>query len=181
MEFNNKENEKVVLQDGRTVWLSRACAIVNTVWCVVDGVPKLLIGQRGPGCPDEVGSWNLPCGYLDWDESLKEAAERETWEETGVDIKNIEPSDILLEHMNSPWLITSSKGSDAKQNVSMHHAIIFKAESYPELTDENSEPGEIGDLKWVTKEEVTNYKYAFNHLERINDFVDNVDLAVAFI
>jgi len=55
MKFANKENEKITLPDGRTIWLSRSCAVVITVWCFVDDTPYLLIGKRGIGCPDEIG------------------------------------------------------------------------------------------------------------------------------
>jgi ADP-ribose pyrophosphatase YjhB (NUDIX family) len=44
----------------------------------------ILVSKRGPGCPSAVGKWNVPGGYLDFDETLEEAARRECYEETGV-------------------------------------------------------------------------------------------------
>jgi len=184
MIFTNKENEHIKLSDGREIWLSRACAVVNTVWCIVDGEPNLLIGQRGPGCPDEIGNWNLPCGYLDWNETLKEAAIRETWEETGVNIKDVKPVDIILNHMDSPWLITSYVDGDntLKQNVSMHHAIVYESDKLPILSSSNCEPGEISDLKWIKIDQIDDFTYAFKHDIRINEFIENyLQLTLDFI
>lgn len=183
MKFKNEENENVKLEDGRTVWLSRACAVVNTVWCVVDGDARLLIGQRGPGSPDEVGKWNLPCGYLDWNETLKDASIREIWEETGVNVKDVKDENIIMNFMDYPWAINSTvdKG-DKKQNVSIHHAIIFRADKFPELTDANSEPEEISDLKWIKNTEIDDFDYAFNHDKRIYEFInDHLQFALEFV
>lgn len=175
MIFTNKENEKTVLSDGRTIWLSRAVAVVNTVWCITNDEVMLLLGKRGPGCPDEVGKWNLPCGYLDWDETLKEAAERETWEETGVNIKDIKPSNVIINRMDNPWLINSHIDGENKdkQNVSIHHAIVFSSDKLPILTNQNCEPGEISDLKWVKIDDYEKLDYAFNHDLRIKDFINS--------
>ena len=70
MKFDNRLNEELTLDDGRVVWLSRSSTVIITVWCFIENTPYLLLGERGIGCPNEVGKWNLPCGYLDWNETL---------------------------------------------------------------------------------------------------------------
>jgi len=174
MIFTNKENEKVDLPDGRTVWLSRAIAVVGTVWCVVNDIPYLLIGQRGPGCPDEIGKWNLPCGYLDWNEDLRDAVTREIWEETGLDIKSIDEKDIIVNNLDMPWFVTSNVTDDneKKQNVSHHYALVYKADKLPMLSADNCEEGEISDLKWIGISKIDDFDFAFNHKTRINGFLN---------
>ncbi|HFC93031.1 MAG TPA: NUDIX hydrolase [Leucothrix mucor] len=177
MKFNNKENERIILPDGRIIWLSRACAVVITVWCIVENTPYLLLGKRGCGCPDEVGKWNLPCGYLDWDETLSEAAEREVFEETGVDIRSVQQGrgdTIINNHMNYPWKISSSINGrkNTKQNISHHFALVYKADELAELSTAHCEPDEVSDLKWITQDEINDFDYAFNHLEVIWEFLD---------
>jgi 8-oxo-dGTP pyrophosphatase MutT (NUDIX family) len=182
MIFTNRENEKVDLEDGRTVWLSRSVAVVVHVWMKVDGVFYLLTGKRGPGCPDEVGRWNLPCGYLDWDEDLQQACQREVWEETGVKLADYlyqGKGKILVDaYSDVPWLVTSSITADnsKKQNVSHHYGLVIEADELPPLSSENCEPGEISDLKWATKEEITELDFCFNHDTRISDFASKFQL-----
>lgn len=86
-------------ETGKKYWISRSMA-VHGILLVHDYVRNcvfLLIENRGPGCPDEIGKWANPTGYLDWDETLKEALYREVWEELGLDLKGLNVCDISLE------------------------------------------------------------------------------------
>ena len=47
---------------------------------------RLLIGKRSRGCT-ESGKWCLPCGFVEHHENYLEAAHREVFEETGLEIK----------------------------------------------------------------------------------------------
>ena len=176
MKFNNKENEKIILPDKRIIWHSRASAVVITVWCFIENTPYLLLGKRGDGCPDEVGKWNLPCGYLDWNETLSEAAEREVFEETGLNIRSIQQDTkrVIRRHMSHPWKISSSINPqrNAKQNISHHFALLYKADKLAELSMDYCEPNEVADLKWIRQDEIEKFDYAFNHLEVIREFLD---------
>ncbi|MCK5896705.1 MAG: NUDIX hydrolase, partial [Cocleimonas sp.] len=177
MNFNNKENERIILPDERIIWLSRSCAVVITVWCIVNNTPYLLLGRRGSSCPDEVGKWNLPCGYLDWNETLTEAAEREVYEETGLDIRTVQQQtdSVVKNYLHHPWKITSafSNKKQAKQNISHHYALIYHAKKLPTLSTKYCEPDEVSDVRWVTQTELTDYDYAFNHLAIIFEFLEN--------
>lgn len=175
MNFNNKENERITLPDERVIWLSRSCAVVITIWCLVNDTPYLLLGQRGSGCPDEIGKWNLPCGYLDWDETLTEAAEREVYEETGLNIRTVQKDseNIISNRMQHPWKISSivTPKNKIKQNISHHFALLYKAKQLPELSMAYCEPNEVADLKWVTQEKLNEFNYAFNHFAIIQQFL----------
>lgn len=175
MIFSNRQNERVELPDGRVIWLSRSVAVVVTVWFKVNEEFYLLLGKRGPGCPDEVGKWNLPCGYLDWDEDLQQACLREVWEETGLNLDNyLNQSNVLIDQFTElPWAITSHKrGENAmKQNVSHHYGVVIEVDQLPKLSSANCEPGEIADLQWLSEGEIESLDYAFNHKEKIYDFL----------
>ena len=98
-------------------------------WC-------LLANQRGPGCKTKQGKWNAPCGFLDYGETAAEAAVREAWEETGVNI---------------PLNLVKTMGTNsARENVSIRHACVLPGftDDYP-LSDANCEPGEVSDIKWI--------------------------------
>lgn len=108
-----KENFKITgKEDGREYWISRAVAVAVVVY----GFPGtesesgvFLIHKRGPGCPDNIGSWSTNCGYLGWGETVKEGAVRELFEETGLDI----PADHLR------FLSYSDPVGDGKENVTL--------------------------------------------------------------
>jgi 8-oxo-dGTP diphosphatase len=47
---------------------------------------QVLMVQRGAG-HFGAGLWCLPCGYVEWDEEVREAAAREALEEAGVEVE----------------------------------------------------------------------------------------------
>lgn len=148
---------------GREYWISRSVAVVTFVF----GYDKyeqeyILAEQRGPGTPDPefCGCWCMPCGYVDFDETIEEAASREVFEETGlkIDSKN--------------WIIfdiNSDPKSDKRQNITVRlESVVDKIEE-TKLTSKYSELYEVSDLKWIPVDDINNYKWAFNHLELLHD------------
>ena len=75
--------------NGKTYWYSRsvACSMYLFVYEKISHTWYILVSRRGPGCPSNIGKWNVPGGYLDFNETLEGAAKRECWEETGIKIE----------------------------------------------------------------------------------------------
>lgn len=144
---------------GKLYWYSRSVATSHFVfaknnlgnWCV-------LANKRGSGTPDFSGFWNVPCGYLDFNESVEEAAQRETFEETNVFVKK---EDIHLFHINS-------EPTSNRQNVVFSFkSIIDDSCENIQLSADSSEKNEVDEIKWIPLEEVGDYKWAFDHDLRI--------------
>ena len=79
-------------ETGKEEWISRAMAVLVTVFAQdQNGEIYVLANQRGPSTPDPEfrGCWCVPCGYLDYDETLKEAVIRECFEETGIKLNSL--------------------------------------------------------------------------------------------
>jgi 8-oxo-dGTP pyrophosphatase MutT (NUDIX family) len=165
IKFKNRHNLSHNI-GGRIVWESRSVA-VN---CVVICGNSVLIGQRGKGVPDSVGLWNIPSGYMDWDESGTEAVYREVWEETGLYLPD---QKIIINNLLNPWH-TNTQPDENRQNISLRYGCVIALidGDFPILTDENSEPNEIEDLKWVPFNELSQYKFAFNHDVVIKDYIN---------
>lgn len=80
-------------------WISRSCAVVGIIIRIAeDKKVYVLANKRGLGCPDFVGMWNIPCGYVDYNETLEQAVSREIFEETGI---KINPNFWRLHSINS--------------------------------------------------------------------------------
>ena len=140
-----------------TDWKSRSVAVAVFIEC--EG--KFILEKRGPGCPDNIGKWCCPCGYLNWDETLDDAAKREVYEEIGVHI-----DDLTVVGINSY--------PNERQNVTVR----FKAEVLPEaikdLSGESEKRGgekdEISDIQFFTRaqiEEMGDDEFAFGHRQII--------------
>lgn len=149
--------------NGHTFWISRSIAVVGFIYGYdEDNNRYILAVKRGTGTPDPefVGCWCLPCGYLDYDETIEEALKREVFEETGLNIEN--PYFMNLLDVNS------DPKSDKRQNVTFRYGYIVQEPiTKVKLTAKNSEKDEVADIKWIPTNEIDNYKWAFNHNELI--------------
>lgn len=164
MKETNKNKSVVV--DGKIEWISRSIVVA----CVVlaydkDGDLYILLNQRGSGVSGE-GKWSSCGGYLDYNETLEEAAKREVFEETGVDIYkyNIELIDIY----SMPY--------GCKQNIVMTYGVVLdeKVEDV-KVTNEYAEENEINDIKFVKISDLDEYKgkLIYNHAYYINKTIQH--------
>ena len=148
-----------IKRNGKIFYVSRSVAVSMYTYCQnPEGEWCVLANQRGPGAPTNVGFWNTPCGYLDYNESAEDAAVREAFEETGVKIPK---SKIRLQGVNS-----SNFGSS--QNVGMRFAVALEGttDNYP-LSAANCEPGEVSDIKWIPLSQVSQYKWCFGQEHKV--------------
>lgn len=125
--------------------------------------------------PDFQGYWGLPCGYLDWDETLSEAVIREVWEECDLFLpklaKNAQfvrssSSFVMVdtETQDAPWRIYDTPDK-TKQNLGFHYAILFSWDGmpFPSLSNINVGTGETEELGWVRADHAMHMELAFGH------------------
>lgn len=170
--FKNRSNKSYNVGD-KTVWESRSVA-VN---CLVIFKPNtflpdyyILAEKRGSAL-DHSGKWCFPCGYLDWDETVKEAVVREVFEETGLDLDYfIEKNKIIVNNLDKPWYIDSNPISN-RQNITLRHACVIEDEKLPIITTKYSEPNEISELRWINIDDIAFYDWAFEHDKIIKEYI----------
>ncbi len=180
MKFTNRENEKVTLPDGRVIFLARSTAVVVCIICITDGVPHVLMVERGTAV-DKSGKWCMPCGYLDWDETLYDAVIREPFEETGFDLTSIPEDSFIYRDKDMPHHIVSSP-KENRQNVAHIFGVVFRG-SLPKLDPSVAvSTKEVEQAEWVKLDTIPkqdeiensplNGMFAFEHDKRIHAFVE---------
>lgn len=144
-------------QDGsKGAWFSRSVAVATAVILNENGKWFILAGERGTGTPDYQGYWNLPCGYLDYNEDAENAAIREVYEETGINLPNVQ----YFGHSTSP--------NENRQNVVFFFVSFLNGnrEDFG-FSKENMEENEVGGIQWLPIEDCDKLKWAFDHDELV--------------
>jgi ADP-ribose pyrophosphatase YjhB (NUDIX family) len=148
MKFNNRQNECIIHPEKKTqVFLSRSVAVVVKVI----RNDKVLFVKRGTSV-SHTGKWCMPCGYLDYDETLKEAAMRELYEETGYIASSVEDFELIR--------IDDNPHSNL-QNISFTFSINFD-----KLATDNEwqmDLYEVTDMGFFNKKQSQDMEFAFDH------------------
>jgi len=128
--------------------------VVDTL--VLKGDKILLIKRTGKLL--EGGKWGLLGGYVERDETLKEAVAREVMEESGYKIKDIE----LLTIRDNP-----DRPKEDRQNI----AFVFTCEA---LEKEGDSDWEVDDQKWFDLSDIpAKDEIAFDHYDDIKFYLDS--------
>lgn len=155
--------------DGQTFWYSRSMAVSLFVFTFKDGEVHLLANKRGKGTPDFQGYWNASCGYLDFNETLSQAAARESLEEVGL---KLHPNELIEMQINSAV-------TENRQNVTQRFMTFIPYERFTEdmFSTSLSEKNEVEKIEWIPASKIFNntdfrnkYNWAFGHDEIAKDF-----------
>jgi 8-oxo-dGTP pyrophosphatase MutT (NUDIX family) len=173
--FNNTENKCITVQEtGEKAFLSRSLAVCILVGHIdITGEPRVLVVKRGEKVTHS-GLYCLPCGYLDYDETLSEAAKREVYEETGIIIENPKFVNIV----DTP--------TEFRQNVTVNYSQLFSdSPMMSDLADKahlddlieqlTPQLGESDVVTFLTEDEVMKLDFAFNHKVKIATFFNNIN------
>ena len=138
-----------------------------------DGECRIAIEKRGnhPGL-DKKGMWCLPCGYLDFCESGKEAVKREVWEEIGLNLDEYENVMIGGPSLEQPWFV-KTEPDENRQNVTLRYGMFFISKELPTLIPNNdAEPDEVAEAVWAKYSDILldKYDFAFEHKKVIQEF-----------
>lgn len=152
--FLNKPNYPVSDNDGNEVWISRSVVVIGLIYHGED----VLIVQRGEDV-SFTGNWCMPCGYLDWNETIHQALIREIWEETNLDLRQIDHKIHGTNIISCP--------NNRKQDISFHHIIEVTSVEKPIFDISKIDKGEVIDIKWENWNNIPKYTFAFNHDFRI--------------
>ena len=129
---------------GKTVWHSRSCAVAVFVFSNANNEWSVAAVQRGTGCPNNVGKWCCPCGYVDYDETVQVAAARELFEECGLKTGNTTYYDLSINYAG----FNDNPREDKLQNITFRFTGLIGYHFKPDLSNINSETdAQITELK----------------------------------
>jgi 8-oxo-dGTP pyrophosphatase MutT (NUDIX family) len=157
-------------------FISRAVAVVGVVFIsIVGDNMRVLVTKRSEKMRDEAGKYGVPCGYLDWNETLYDAMVREVYEETSLYLPNYE--EFLVTNNNKKSFTVHDKPTDNRQNVSHIFLSVYdfnKNVSNVPTEIESYKDKETAEVMWMSLLEFyqkydTEYSWAFNHNETIKD------------
>lgn len=146
-------------------WFSRSMATAIFVYCKdADGDWCVLSSVRGEEAADFRGFWNCTCGYLDYDETTKDCAMRELYEETG----------ILIDEDLVKFIGYEDSPEANRQNVTFRFAAFIEDAVTTDFTfsKENNEGKEVGEIKWIKISDVDDYMWAYGHEKRIKEIFE---------
>ena len=148
--------------DNKEYWISRSVAVAVSIYTFIDGKLCVLANKRGPGLPNHAGQWNVVSGYIDFDETIPEAAKREVYEETGLSIDKTKL--MLMDIDDSP---------KRENQVILFRYIYFYYDKNKSVTITNKycETDEVDDIKFIPIDELNNYEWTSkNHKEKIKKY-----------
>ena len=145
------KNFPVIVND-KEFWISRSVSVEGFIFTQDQGL-RVPANKRGSACPNEVGKWNCPCGYLDYDETAEQACCREIKEETDL---TINPSQLGF-----LWVDSIPRGK--RQNVSIAYWSYKDSYSYQTITGAFADKNEVEDVLWIGVDELNKYDWAFEH------------------
>jgi len=151
--------------NGKTYWYSRSVGSGIFVFTEDEGGRLcVLANKRGVNAPNHNGEWNCPGGYLDFDETTKECAVRECFEETGIKIADLD-NVRLFGIQDSP--------TAENQNVMFRYTTFIEGGTEMNFDLSNSEKGEVAAIGWIPVDEIGVYKWAFGHDRIIKEIVND--------
>ena len=145
----SRPNRCIKDENGNEVWISRSNVVIPVVFKVdyETGDIFTLVEKRGPAV-SHPGEWCCPCGYLDWDETLEQACQREVMEETGLNLD-----------MDNIFFVKTETNIHSK-NQSIDHWYMCWVNSDDDFDISKVETNdEVLDLKWLKVAKVKKTEY----------------------
>lgn len=149
--------------EGKKLWYSRSLACNAIILRKTEYSVEVLACKRGYGAEFNKGKWNVPGGFIDFNETAKQCAIREAFEETGVQLTE-----------DKLWfteLDTIPRGK--RQTMLAVYVGIFTEEETKDwqFSLEHCEPGEIAEVKWIDVLNLKDYTWTNNQIELIDKAV----------
>lgn len=177
-QFNNVPNPYI--KEGH-YWKSRASSVDAFIFALAPkeieyGQLHVLIIKRSENMEAEPNKYGVPCGYLDWGETLYDAIIREVYEETSLYLPNYEKY-LEFDNNKQPFFIDSKPNSFYNERQNVGHQFIFTLDfsersinEFPSHIEKFTST-ETSLVKWLPWYDfiVNDFEWSFNHDQKIKD------------
>ena len=134
--FMSKGRYRSVCNDCGYIFYANPIVGVAVILQGSDG--SVLLGRRSAGSTYP-GVWCIPCGYVEYDEEVREAARREFLEETGLEVE-IGPVFTVLSNFHNPethtvgiWFLSQMTGGFLQAGDDLDEVAWFLPGNMPVL------------------------------------------------
>ena len=156
---------------GKTLWSGRYTAVsVVVVYKDPTLGYRILVNKRGVGTPNFRNKWNMPCGFLEDDETAYEGASREVYEETGI---KIDPNKFKLINVETDPKLCFSGHVSLRMICFLNE--MPKAESGT-AESRGGEKDEVSAVTWVNENNYNAFTWAFNHKNTIKEYFNKISM-----
>ncbi len=128
---------------GRTRMVCPQCGFIHyrnptagVAAVILDG-DRILLGRRSPHSSFP-GAWCIPCGHVEWDEDIREAARRECREETGLEVRVGEVAAVHsnfhnpVQHTVGVWFFCEITGGEMRAGDDLDRVAWFSLHDLPQ-------------------------------------------------
>lgn len=111
--------------------------VVGVAVMIINDAGQILLGRRRGGSYD--GLWCIPCGYVEYDEDVYDAAKREFQEETNLDVEITRVFTVLSNfhdperHTVGIWFLARVKGGEPVAGDDLSEVGFFDLQNLPPL------------------------------------------------
>lgn len=135
----SRPNKCIKDENGNDVWISRSTVVIPVVFKLDEKTGDIytLVEQRGKSV-SHTYEWCCPCGYIDWDETLIEACQREVKEETG----------LLLDPQSIYFITADSNPKSSNQSIDLWYMCWAKEDDNIDKSSIET-VDEIIDVRWL--------------------------------
>ena len=130
------DRPRLTCQSCRQVLYENPIVGVAAIVCNANG--EILLGKRSPG-GSYAGLWCIPCGYVEYDEDVRAAINREFFEETGLQIETGRVFTVLSNfhnprvHTVGIWFEAKAVGGVLQAGDDLSEVAYFSLASIPPL------------------------------------------------
>lgn len=153
-------------------FISRAPAVAGLVFAITKKGTKVLIGKRSKTMRDSPGTLGIPCGYMNWDETLHEGMMREVYEETSFYMPDYEEQ-LVFNNDKHPFMM-KDKPTEPHQNITAVFISVFNFEDDDDGFMDDINNFTCKESEWTNWLSVSDFfethhkhSWAFNHDDTI--------------
>lgn len=151
--------------EGQEYWYSRSVAAGVVLITTDENNDKYLLTIKRGSAVEHPHKWSVPCGYLDFDETIQDCAFRELYEEAGLDLQSLydkKQYEEIMKFLSATCI--DNPNTSSKQNITFLYKLwIPNGLSLP-ITSINCDPNEIDEVKWLKLTEYNSVDWAFNDI-----------------